>query len=110
MTAQEALLPVLGHLGRALGTPASWHHRELRNPLTPGAAYPLLRLSPAAALALQVWLCVCSAARHAQPSTRPWRQLAMKFAPAETGLLTGREVIDGKTVLLGVACLHHAPP
>ncbi|KAI3438251.1 hypothetical protein D9Q98_000687 [Chlorella vulgaris] len=51
--ARAGLQAVVGHLGRALGSPASWQHRELRNPLGDASLPPLLQLSSGAALAVQ---------------------------------------------------------
>ena len=51
--ARSAVQPVLECGAAQLGSAATWHHRELRNPLMDAALVPTLGLSPLAALAVQ---------------------------------------------------------
>ena len=80
VTAQEMLLPVLQHIGRHLGSTTSWWHRELRNPLSPGPAYPQLPLSPQAAMVLQA-CCNRMLLDTVDGISRPVQELAVLYGP-----------------------------
>lgn len=51
--ARAGLQAVVDHVGHALGSPHTWQHRELRNPLGDAALPPLLPLSQGSLLAVQ---------------------------------------------------------
>jgi hypothetical protein len=69
--AQRAIQLVLDYLGRQLGSKLTWQHRQLRNPLADVALAPVLRLSPATSLAVQVGGCARLSCPLAFPAYDP---------------------------------------
>lgn len=124
--ARCCLQAVTQRLGAALGSPHSWQHRELRNPLGDAALPPALQLSPAGALALQSFANQLLQAApggqrlvhgllllygpHLLWSSLPPRDTAALFALISTGLLHARASSGGSGANGGVGDTAAAAP